>query len=125
MPGSGRFDRLPRAVMFGEQRLRPRLAAHARREARAVLARDQLRGHRIFEFDRVEVPTAGDAMDVLLVVVLVGLAAAGRSLLFPLREPFFALHQPFLHRVEGPITEMRHERNVLPSTEVLRPFVDI
>ena len=84
------MDRLPSPVMIRNQRARQDIAIHTRGEARLVLA-DQLLGRRRIggEFFRIEVPTAGDAVNVRLLLA----ARTGRQIFaFAFGEAFLALH---------------------------------
>ena len=91
MPGSGLLDRLTGAVVLGDQRARQHVAADAGGEARLMLA-DQLlgRGRARAELFRIEVPTASDAVNVLLLL----LAARTRRqiLAFAFGEALLSLH---------------------------------
>jgi len=65
MPRAGNLHRLPRPIVCGEQSDRLVLALQAGRERRPVLAPDHLRRDRRAELRDVDVPPAGDAVDVL------------------------------------------------------------
>ena len=89
MPRAGDAWRLPRAIMLGDASARIDFAGAARGELRAVLARDDDRGRRhAFEFGGVEVAPAGDAVNVLRLVLV---SAGGLPLAFALGESFLPL----------------------------------
>jgi len=89
VPRAGDAWRLPRAIMLGDASARIDFAGAARGELRAVLARDDDRGRRhAFEFLRIQMTPARDAVDVLRLVLVVGrgerLALAFGESLLPL-----------------------------------------
>jgi len=90
MPGGGLLNRLPRPVMLRDQRPRQHVAIHAGGEARLVLANQLLGGGRIGrELLGVKVPTAGDAVNVSLLLT----ARAGRQIFaFAFGEALLSLH---------------------------------
>jgi hypothetical protein len=70
MPGGGLSDRFAGAVVIGDQRASQQVAIDARWEARLMLADQLLRRGRIGgELLRIEVPTAGDAVNVRLLLL--------------------------------------------------------
>lgn len=93
VPRVRRANGLACSVVLVEKRLRDRRAARARREVRPVLAPEHLRGRRrrlrALKLARIEVSTARDAVNVLVV----RRAARGGLLLFlfALRQSLFAL----------------------------------
>ncbi len=76
--------------MLGDQRARHDVAIHAGWEARLVLADQLLGGRRVgAELFRIEMPTAGDAVNVRLLLT----ARAGRQILaFAFGEALLSLH---------------------------------
>ena len=90
MPGGGLCDRLAGPIVIGDQRARQKVAIDTRREARLVLT-DQLLGRgwiggKLF---RIEVPTAGDAVNVRRLLT----ARPGRLIFaFAFGEALLSLH---------------------------------
>src|SRR4051812_10657605 len=93
VPGRSGLDRLIRAVVLLHRAHRLRHALDARREVRAVVARDHRRARRSLEVRFVEMLTAGDAVNVLMLVIgRRRRAGRGQGLTFALRELRLSLH---------------------------------
>ena len=91
MPSFGLRDRLARAIVLGDQAAGFDFTSDASRKTGLMLAGQVGRGWgRVREFLGVEVSTAGDAMDVRVLMT----AARGRIQVFAFafREPLFSLH---------------------------------
>lgn len=73
MPGLSCSDRLAGSIVFADQMARGEIAIDARGEARLVLA-DQILGCRGLrgELCRVQMPTARDTVDVLVLMGMPG-----------------------------------------------------
>ena len=69
VPGARDARRLARSIVLGDAEARLHLAGAAGRELRPVLARDHDGRRRLrLELVRIEVPAAGNAVDVLVLV---------------------------------------------------------
>lgn len=92
MPGSGLLNRLTGAVVLGNQAARNEVAIRTRGEARLMLTDQVLgRGRRGRELLRVQVPTAGDAVNVRLLLSRARVRVL--VLAFAFGETGFALHR--------------------------------
>jgi len=116
VPGARRLHGLIRAVVLLHRSHRLRHALHARGEVRAVVARDDRRRRRGLELGLVQVPATSDAVDVLVLVLVLLLRTCRRKCLaFALRELRLSLHS------EGKLQDRplpwRQERRPQPESE--------
>lgn len=97
MPGGRGTDGLARTVVFGKQFDGARATFDAGRKGRTVFASDHDR-IAAGELVLVDVPTAGHAMDVVVVRVPATDVHWGQRFTLVLRESLFSFHRSLRHR---------------------------